>query len=427
MNTFVLTIMNILISFCFFLIIYLISKTFLLKFFPPSLFSKYLSTTSKQSVPIPFFAFLLIILSLYVFLSQYYHISHIVKVLVLMISLYITIGTLPYSVKHKIVVAILYTCIVLFSDIITGFCIIYLKLQLSVFIVNLLMYFFALTIILGVFLLFLTITKKQSIVTVILLLINIFILMESTLWIQRQEVNKNVMFILLNIFALLLFNVIIILLIDYYNHAREKLKENQQILEIYIKTIEQINEHIEKFKHDLKNITMTISSSQLYNELKRVIEKFEEERIVIANIEKIPDPDMKLFFMNKVIEIFQKNIFLYFSIDNNIENPQIPKLDFIRLLGNLIDNAIENAVKSETRTIVLIWKKRSFIVQNSFSREYNIDLQQIYTKGYSTKKGSKGLGLSIVQDILNKYSQIFSLNTYIENDFFVQYLVWNIH
>lgn len=424
MSTSILSLANLLISFCFFVIIYFVTKTFLPKIFIPSLFSEYSRICSDKSPSATPFIFLLVIISIYLILNKYYQIPNVVKVFVLMLCLYISIGTLPYSIMSKLVVVMLYTCIILFSDIMIGFYITFLKVSWSVVIVDLLVYVLALVLTLTIFIIFAFITKKQSRIIITLLVIDIFIIVVSSLWVQKQEINKNILFILLNNFFFLLLNAIVILLMDYYNHTKEKLKEKQQISEMYVKTVEQINEHIEKFKHDLKNIATTISTVPLYDELKRIIAEFEKERIVITNIEKIPDSDIKLFIMNKVIKIFQSNISLYFLIDDNVNIPRISKIDFIRLLGNLIDNAIENAERTDNKTIVLIWGKNSLTVQNSFLKEYDIDLQQIYNKGYSTKKNSKGLGLSVVQDILNKYSQILSLNTCIENDFFIQHLVW---
>ena len=84
-----------------------------------------------------------------------------------------------------------------------------------------------------------------------------------------------------------------------------------------------------------------------------------------------------------------------------------------RILGILIDNAIEACLGCETKVISIKflrdkYNNRNLIIIENPYKNYLIDVKKIYEKGFSSKKdkSSHGLGLWKVKQILSKNKNI---------------------
>lgn len=100
--------------------------------------------------------------------------------------------------------------------------------------------------------------------------------------------------------------------------------------------------------------------------------------------------------------------------------------EFSRIIGILLDNAIEAASESNEKilNIEFRYESRSFrqaiIIENTYSNK-NIDLTTIFNKGVTGKENHTGLGLFKVRQIINKKSNVY-LDTNKTNKFFTQEL-----
>ena len=81
--------------------------------------------------------------------------------------------------------------------------------------------------------------------------------------------------------------------------------------------------------------------------------------------------------------------------------------DFARILGILLDNAIEASSESDEKIINITFRNDSknsrqlIIIENSY-KDKNIDTDKIFEKGISGKENHTGLGLWEVRQILKK-------------------------
>ena len=92
--------------------------------------------------------------------------------------------------------------------------------------------------------------------------------------------------------------------------------------------------------------------------------------------------------------------------------------EFSRILGILLDNAIEESEKCEDRLINIKFRneqnknRQVVIVENTYiNKDINID--EIFNKGFSGKENHSGLGLWEVRNILKKNN---NLNLYTSKD-----------
>lgn len=98
----------------------------------------------------------------------------------------------------------------------------------------------------------------------------------------------------------------------------------------------------------------------------------------------------------------------------NLKELNITTYDLCRILGILLDNAIEAAKECEEKIINVRFIKdlkvdrKLIIIENSYN-EMDIDLDKIYEKGYTSKEDKSqahGLGLWTVRKMLSKSTNL---------------------
>ena len=123
------------------------------------------------------------------------------------------------------------------------------------------------------------------------------------------------------------------------------------------------------------------------------------------------------------MEALQNNIEVTLEIGEQTKSYYgMPFVEFIRILGILLDNAIEEAVQIHhgkmTIKIVENSEMASYIIQNTIR---DIQKKQGVVIGTTTKGLGRGKGLVIVKEIIENYQEVV-LNTYIKGEQFIQNL-----
>ena len=140
-----------------------------------------------------------------------------------------------------------------------------------------------------------------------------------------------------------------------------------------------------------------------------------DDNLVVSKVKIVND---------KGAEVIGKPIGNYITIDLNKLNMKI--YEFTRVLGILLDNAIEASKECDEKIINIEIRKESkrnrqiLLIENTYSNK-NIDTEKIFEKKYSTKKGNSGLGLWEVRKILTKNTNL-NLFTSKNDIFFKQQL-----
>lgn len=108
----------------------------------------------------------------------------------------------------------------------------------------------------------------------------------------------------------------------------------------------------------------------------------------------------------------------------------IQDFDLCRVLGNLLDNAIEAAAASPKRKLQISFEQKScdsklIIISNTTGAD--VDIDRIAVHGTSTKQGHMGVGLSQVRGILRKYGNTTLRLTYFQSVFTVYINLWALN
>lgn len=85
--------------------------------------------------------------------------------------------------------------------------------------------------------------------------------------------------------------------------------------------------------------------------------------------------------------------------------------DFARILGILLDNAIEASKECDEKIINITFRtdtknnKQLIIIENTYKNK-DVDTKNIFEKGISGKQNHSGLGLWEVQNIIKKNNNV---------------------
>lgn len=213
------------------------------------------------------------------------------------------------------------------------------------------------------------------------------------------------------------------------NHLKvEQLKERYA----YINELEKNNDELRKFKHDYKNLLLSLSASinnDDNNNLKSSIKKLlnyqndinSNSEIKKSNLYNLNDKLVKGILVSKLLLAKDKKITANFEVDDQVSIPSKYSVDITRILGIFLDNAIEACLKTNNPKIIFgiiqFDGYIEFIVKNNIASTDIININNIFKDGYSTKKNHSGLGLSSVKEIVDSNNDLF-LQTKIKDGYY---------
>lgn len=215
---------------------------------------------------------------------------------------------------------------------------------------------------------------------------------------------------------------------------RLKVMEHQA-LQQYIRDMERQSMEIQQFRHDYKNILLSLDSYIHQGDLKRLKEYFEakikntsetmlnqqlisgEHYLINIRIE-----ELKSILIIKMQEMTYKNIQIYFEAVEPIDRIALDIIVMVRILGILLDNAIEEVVNLARKEISIgIMKNEGdvIIVVSNTCRAGPVDIQNLSKRGFSNKGEGRGMGLYNLAEFTGRYDNLF-IETKIENNRFIQ-------
>lgn len=216
-------------------------------------------------------------------------------------------------------------------------------------------------------------------------------------------------------------------LISFYNLLNtSKLANTSQSLEeaqLYNKTLVLLHDNMRGFKHDFNNIVQGIGGyistnnmdglknyySQLLKDCNRV------NNLTALNPNLVNNPAIYNIMATKYHKADEIGVEINLGIfmDLNELEKYIKIYELTRILGILMDNAIEAASECSEKVIHVSFRKEEnrhrfvMIIENTYTNK-NIDINQIFEKDFSTKshKTNSGLGLWEIRQILKKNNNL---------------------
>lgn len=205
--------------------------------------------------------------------------------------------------------------------------------------------------------------------------------------------------------------------------------QNLEESQLYNKSLKILHDNVRAFKHDFSNIVQAIGGyigtndmdglktyySQLLGDCDKV------NNLYTLSPEVINNPAIYSLLTSKYHKADELGIKIHLEVFLNLNELNMKIYEFTRVLGILMDNAIEAACECEDKIINVEIRKdfkvkrQLLIVENTYT-EKDVDLDKIYEKGYSSKPNNTGLGLWEVRQIMKKNNNLNLYTT--KNDIF---------
>ncbi|MBQ8412046.1 MAG: GHKL domain-containing protein [Lachnospiraceae bacterium] len=248
---------------------------------------------------------------------------------------------------------------------------------------------------------------------------------------EMRDANLKLFLLFFVIVALILFVVTLFIYKDAKTNIALKEMEH---LQKYTAEVEEMYNTLRSFKHDYNNVLCSMKyyiDNRQYEELNSYYEREVQPLIIsmeantpaIEQLSKMKSAPLKSILYFKILEAAGKDIQTTLEIKWPVEKINIKELDLTRIMGIILDNAIEatsNIEDSSQRDIhiscISSEENVVIIVKNRTAGE-DINLTKIQEDGTSSKGDDRGIGLGNIKTILKKYDNILIQTSYIDNWF----------
>ncbi|GAB5054832.1 hypothetical protein PESHB5_13310 [Pediococcus parvulus] len=215
--------------------------------------------------------------------------------------------------------------------------------------------------------------------------------------------------------------------------AQQNIKDegirNQQLHD-YLASIEQQYTELRQFKHDYQNIMLSMTElvkhddrtelQEYLNELKNKKHLNESlSKVSISELDHLKNETLRGLIIQKFFEARKQGVELDLEIEQDDLLIEKQLVDIVRIVGVLLDNAIEQAEKMPDHKVSCALIKTDDTVEISVENAVTLpfNLQKIFERGYSSKGSNRGLGLANVKELVNQ-----NVNFYLDTQLIQQKL-----
>ena len=185
------------------------------------------------------------------------------------------------------------------------------------------------------------------------------------------------------------------------------------------KSLTILHDNIRAFKHDFNNIVQAIGGyittndmeglkkyySQLLDDCQRV------NNLTTLSPEVINNPAIYSILASKYHKADELGIKINLEIFLDLNTLKVKIYELTRIMGILLDNAIEATLECDEKLINVTMRKDAahhrdlLIIENTYLNK-DINLDKIFEKSYTTKPNNTGLGLLEIRQILKKNNNL---------------------
>ena len=271
--------------------------------------------------------------------------------------------------------------------------------------------------------------------TSILLLFYLNVLFELISGNNRTIIELNLLFFII---------LILVSLVSVHSYI-DSLKRTYEIekKETEVRTIRKYTSDLEyqylemrKFRHDYQNILTSLEGyfakndydaleTYFFTNIKPTGLQIEQYNFELEDISRLHLDDIKSILTAKIILAQEKKMNVSVEIQEKIDFINIPHISLVRILGILLDNAIEalEELPNGLLQVAFIKQKNSILIVIQNTCKTSIPkIYQLKKQGFSTKGDNRGLGLTNLQELIDACPQCTS-ETLIADSTFIQKII----
>lgn len=256
--------------------------------------------------------------------------------------------------------------------------------------------------------------KRSKTILIANCILAIIVIISQFYLINFYSANLPLLVTLLNIFSLIAYFIISFISFAKINQLEET-EMNLQEIKLYNKTLTILHDNIRSFKHDFANIVSGIGGYVQTDDLEGLKKYYSQlledcqntNNLSALTPELINNPAIYNVLATKYHKADEQGIKINLEVFLDLNTLKVKIYDFTRILGILMDNAIEATKECDEKVINLIIRneenknRQVVIIENTYkNKDVNLDL--IFDKGVTSKPGNTGLGLWKVREFLKK-------------------------
>ena len=192
-----------------------------------------------------------------------------------------------------------------------------------------------------------------------------------------------------------------------------KVEDQRRMLEEAYRQLEDLNRTLRAQRHDFKNhlqVVYSLTEMAAYDDVQEYVQRIYEDVQSVGSHIRTSVPAVNALISAKAADSAERGIGFHTDIQSQWDQVQIPGWEMCRILGNLVDNAMDAALERKDREPwvrvyigedIRCWKLE---VSNNGPEIPASQRRDIFQPGFTTKSVGHGNGLSIVSDLLEKYN-----------------------
>lgn len=256
--------------------------------------------------------------------------------------------------------------------------------------------------------------KKSKTIVLSNCILAIIVIISQFYLINFYSTNLPLLVTLLNLFSLIAYFIISFISFAKINQLEET-EMNLQEIKLYNKTLTILHDNMRSFKHDFANIVSGIGGYVQTDDLEGLKKYYSQlledcqntNNLSALTPELINNPAIYNVLATKYHIADEQGIKINLEVFLDLNSLKIKIYDFTRILGILMDNAIEATKECDEKVINLIIrneqsKNRQVVIIENTYKDKDVNIDMIFDKGFTSKPGNTGLGLWKVREILKK-------------------------
>lgn len=191
-----------------------------------------------------------------------------------------------------------------------------------------------------------------------------------------------------------------------------KVEDQRRMLEEAYRQLEDLNRTLRAQRHDFKNhlqVVYSLTEMAAYDDVQEYVQRIYEDVQSVGSFIRTSVPAVNALLSAKAADCTERGIAFETDIQSTWDPIQVPGWEMCRILGNLVDNAIDAVLEAKDRTpqvrVFIGEDIRSWTLQvsNNGPEIPAAQRREIFQPGFTTKAAGRGNGLSIVAGLLEKY------------------------
>lgn len=200
-----------------------------------------------------------------------------------------------------------------------------------------------------------------------------------------------------------------------------KVERQREMLEDAYLQLENLNQSMRKQRHDFKNhlqVVYSLTEMGAFEEAMDYTRRIYDDIQSLGCLLKTRVPAVNALLSAKSSDCAERGIQLEVDIQSAWEEMYIPGWELCRIIGNLVDNAIdaleEQRPSSAPRICVTVSENVNCFLLKIENNGPEIPLEHrrdIFLPGFTTKSSGHGNGLSIVRELVDQYAGTLELQS----------------